>query len=63
MDDPKTIIEKAKKVFGPVAETIGAEVLKEFGKGPEFESNYIERLAKIVGNKKLVENIIRGDEK
>lgn len=58
MTTPKKMIENAKNILGPVAETIGNEVLKQSKNDEEFKEKYIERLAKIVGNKNLVINIL-----
>ncbi len=58
--EPKELMERARKVFGVVAENIGKEILDKVG--PEkFEEVYIEELSKITGNKKLVENILKGE--
>ncbi len=58
--EPQKYIDRAKKVFGPIAETIGKEVLEEVGTD-KFEEEYIKRLSKITGNPKLVENILKGE--
>ncbi|MCX8205651.1 MAG: hypothetical protein N3H30_00270 [Candidatus Micrarchaeota archaeon] len=59
MATPRELMKRARKVLGPVAETIGTELTIQGLDDEEFEREYIERLAKITGNKKLVENILK----
>jgi hypothetical protein len=58
MARPEELIAKAKKVFGLVAETVGKDILKKFGDN-DFEKNYVDELARISGNRSLIENILR----
>ena len=44
----RKMVEKAGKVFGPVAGTLAVEVLKESADEKAFGEKYIEKLAKIV---------------
>ncbi|MEM0437734.1 MAG: hypothetical protein QXU54_00355 [Candidatus Micrarchaeia archaeon] len=60
MATPKELMDRAKKVLGPVAETIGTELTILGLDDEEFEKEYTDRLAKITGNRKLVENILKG---
>lgn len=60
MATPRELMKRAKKVFGPVAETIGIELTILGLDDEEFEKEYTDRLAKITGNRKLVENILKG---
>ncbi|MEM3364275.1 MAG: hypothetical protein QXS93_02070 [Candidatus Micrarchaeia archaeon] len=58
----KKMVEKAKKVFGPVAETLAAEALKRSRDEISFRKEYIEELVRITGRRELVENIINNNK-
>lgn len=55
----RRMVEKAKKVLGPVAEALSADALKESSNESEFAKKFVEKLARITGNKALVENILK----
>jgi hypothetical protein len=59
----KRMVEKARRVFGPVAGTLAVEVLKESADEKAFGEMYSEKLAKITGNRALVENILKNNGK